>query len=120
MPGILSKGSAPPQAKNGYTGGVPSDGKSGKPARERADKRVLDAGLADSRTRAQALILAGQVVIGDHAVAKPGDLVPADAPVRLKGEPMPYVSRGGSPKQVRRGNDSPRRQVLRISRISWS
>jgi 23S rRNA (cytidine1920-2'-O)/16S rRNA (cytidine1409-2'-O)-methyltransferase len=55
---------------------------------------VVDAGLADSRTRAQALILAGQVVIGDHAVAKPGDLVPADAPVRLKGEPMPWVSRG--------------------------
>jgi 23S rRNA (cytidine1920-2'-O)/16S rRNA (cytidine1409-2'-O)-methyltransferase len=63
--------------------------------RERADKRVVDAGLADSRTRAQALILAGQVVVGDHAVAKPGELVDADAPVRLKGEPMPYVSRGG-------------------------
>jgi 23S rRNA (cytidine1920-2'-O)/16S rRNA (cytidine1409-2'-O)-methyltransferase len=66
-----------------------------KSKRERADKRVVDAGLADSRTRAQALILAGQVVIGDHAVAKPGELVDADAPVRLKGEPMPYVSRGG-------------------------
>jgi 23S rRNA (cytidine1920-2'-O)/16S rRNA (cytidine1409-2'-O)-methyltransferase len=63
--------------------------------RERADKRVVDAGLADSRTRAQALILAGQVVIGDHAVDKPGALVDADAPVRLKGEPMPFVSRGG-------------------------
>jgi 23S rRNA (cytidine1920-2'-O)/16S rRNA (cytidine1409-2'-O)-methyltransferase len=74
---------------------VGADAKGSKPARERADKRVLDAGLADSRTRAQALILAGQVVIGDHAVAKPGDLVPVDAPVRLKGEPMPYVSRGG-------------------------
>jgi 23S rRNA (cytidine1920-2'-O)/16S rRNA (cytidine1409-2'-O)-methyltransferase len=66
-----------------------------RPPRERADKRVVDAGLADSRSRAQALILAGNVVIGDHAVAKPGDLVDADAPVRLKGEPMPYVSRGG-------------------------
>jgi 23S rRNA (cytidine1920-2'-O)/16S rRNA (cytidine1409-2'-O)-methyltransferase len=64
------------------------------PGRERADKRVVDAGLADSRTRAQALILAGQVVVGDHAVAKPGDLVPADAPVRLKGDAMPWVSRG--------------------------
>ncbi len=63
--------------------------------RERADKRVVDAGLAESRTRAQALILAGQVVIGDHAVDKPGALVDADAPVRLKGEPMPFVSRGG-------------------------
>jgi 23S rRNA (cytidine1920-2'-O)/16S rRNA (cytidine1409-2'-O)-methyltransferase len=98
LPGILSKGTAPPQAKNGYTGAVPSDdsgAKGGKPGRERADKRVLDAGLADSRSRAQALIIAGQVVIGDHAVKKPGDLVPADAPVRLKGEPMPWVSRGG-------------------------
>jgi len=63
--------------------------------RERADKRVVDAGLADSRTRAQALILAGQVVIGEHAVEKPGQLVDADAPVRLKGEVLPYVSRGG-------------------------
>ncbi len=66
-----------------------------RPSRERADKRVVDAGLAESRARAQALILAGHVVIGDHAVRKPGDLVDADAPVRLKGEPMPYVSRGG-------------------------
>jgi len=66
-----------------------------RPARERADKRVVDAGLAPTRTRAQALILAGQVVIGDHAVAKPGELVDVEAPIRLKGEPMPYVSRGG-------------------------
>jgi 23S rRNA (cytidine1920-2'-O)/16S rRNA (cytidine1409-2'-O)-methyltransferase len=65
------------------------------PSRERADKRVVDAGLAESRTRAQALILAGQVVIGDHVVDKPGQLVDAQAEVRLKGEPMPYVSRGG-------------------------
>jgi 23S rRNA (cytidine1920-2'-O)/16S rRNA (cytidine1409-2'-O)-methyltransferase len=63
--------------------------------RERADKRVVDLGLAESRTRAQAMILAGQVVIGDHVVAKPGELVDADAEVRLKGAPMPYVSRGG-------------------------
>jgi 23S rRNA (cytidine1920-2'-O)/16S rRNA (cytidine1409-2'-O)-methyltransferase len=63
--------------------------------KERADKRVVDAGLAESRTRAQALILAGQVVIGDHTVEKPGALVDVEAPVRLKGEPMPYVSRGG-------------------------
>jgi 23S rRNA (cytidine1920-2'-O)/16S rRNA (cytidine1409-2'-O)-methyltransferase len=56
---------------------------------------VVDAGLADSRTRAQALILAGQVVIGDHAVEKPGQLVDAEAEVRLKGDPLPYVSRGG-------------------------
>jgi 23S rRNA (cytidine1920-2'-O)/16S rRNA (cytidine1409-2'-O)-methyltransferase len=63
--------------------------------KERADKRVVDAGLAETRSRAQALILAGQIVIGDHAVAKPGQLVDAEAPVRLKGQPLPYVSRGG-------------------------
>jgi 23S rRNA (cytidine1920-2'-O)/16S rRNA (cytidine1409-2'-O)-methyltransferase len=63
--------------------------------RERADKRVVDLGLAESRTRAQAMILAGQVVIGDHVVQKPGEMVAPDADVRLKGEPMPYVSRGG-------------------------
>jgi len=63
--------------------------------RERADKRVVDAGLAESRNRAQALILAGQVVVGDHVVQKPGELVDAAAEVRLKGEPLPYVSRGG-------------------------
>jgi 23S rRNA (cytidine1920-2'-O)/16S rRNA (cytidine1409-2'-O)-methyltransferase len=63
--------------------------------RERADKRVFDLGLAESRSRAQALILAGQVVVGDHVVEKPGELVPLDAEVRLKGEPLPYVSRGG-------------------------
>jgi 23S rRNA (cytidine1920-2'-O)/16S rRNA (cytidine1409-2'-O)-methyltransferase len=63
--------------------------------RERADKRVVDLGLAESRTRAQAMILAGQVVVGDHVVSKPGELVDLDAEVRLKGEPMPFVSRGG-------------------------
>ncbi len=66
-----------------------------KPRRERADKLVFEAGLAESRQRAQALILAGQIVAGDHVVRKPGDLIFADAALRIKGEPMPYVSRGG-------------------------
>ena len=62
----------------------------------RLDKLLVDRGLADSRTRAQALILAGEVVVGDHAVSKPGTLVDAEAPLRLKGGPVnPYVSRGG-------------------------
>jgi len=63
--------------------------------RERVDKRVVDLGLAESRTRAQALIMAGQIVVGDHVVDKPGALVPVDAEVRLKGEVLPFVSRGG-------------------------
>jgi 23S rRNA (cytidine1920-2'-O)/16S rRNA (cytidine1409-2'-O)-methyltransferase len=65
-------------------------------AKVRLDKLLVDRGLCDSRTRAQALILAGEVVVGDHAVTKPGTNVDAEAPVRLKGgELNPYVSRGG-------------------------
>jgi 23S rRNA (cytidine1920-2'-O)/16S rRNA (cytidine1409-2'-O)-methyltransferase len=65
-------------------------------AKVRLDKLLVERGLCDSRTRAQALILAGEVVVGDHAVDKPGTLVDADAPVRLKGSAAnPYVSRGG-------------------------
>lgn len=56
---------------------------------------VVEQGLAETRTRAQALILAGQVVVGDRRVDKPGALVPRDAAIRIKGEVLPYVSRGG-------------------------
>ncbi|HLT37131.1 MAG TPA: TlyA family RNA methyltransferase [Enhygromyxa sp.] len=64
--------------------------------KERLDKLLVDRGLCDSRTRAQALILAGEVVVGEHAVTKPGTSVDVDAPLRLKGGPTnPYVSRGG-------------------------
>lgn len=63
--------------------------------KERLDVLVHERGLADSRTRAQALILAGQVVVDDQRVDKPGTRVPVDAEVRLKGEVLPYVSRGG-------------------------
>lgn len=62
----------------------------------RLDKLLVERGLCDSRTRAQALILAGEVVVGDHAVTKPGTPVDPEAPLRLKGgDPNPYVSRGG-------------------------
>jgi 23S rRNA (cytidine1920-2'-O)/16S rRNA (cytidine1409-2'-O)-methyltransferase len=63
--------------------------------RERADKRLVDLGLAESRTRAQALILAGQVLNGDVPIHKSGELVDADAVLRLRGEPLKFVSRGG-------------------------
>jgi 23S rRNA (cytidine1920-2'-O)/16S rRNA (cytidine1409-2'-O)-methyltransferase len=66
-----------------------------KPKKERLDVLVTERGLAESRTRAQALILAGQVVVGDQRVDKPGSLVATDAEIRLKGEVLPYVSRGG-------------------------
>ncbi len=61
----------------------------------RLDALVTDRGLAESRAKAQALILAGQVVVGEQRVDKPGAQVPEDAEVRLKGEVLPYVSRGG-------------------------
>nr|WP_225937299.1 TlyA family RNA methyltransferase [Myxococcus sp. RHSTA-1-4] len=59
------------------------------------DVLVVERGLAESRTKAQALILAGQVVVDDQRVDKPGTLVPLEAELRLKGEVLPYVSRGG-------------------------
>ncbi|MBZ4417751.1 TlyA family RNA methyltransferase [Myxococcus sp. RHSTA-1-4] len=66
-----------------------------KPRKERLDVLVVERGLAESRTKAQALILAGQVVVDDQRVDKPGTLVPLEAELRLKGEVLPYVSRGG-------------------------
>lgn len=65
-----------------------------RPGRERADKLVHERGLAPSRERARALILAGQVSIGDHRVEKAGDLLPVDAEL-VVATPMPYASRGG-------------------------
>ena len=65
------------------------------PAKERLDKLLVDRGLAGSRERARALILAGQVVVGDHAIDKAGVKVDADLPLRVKGDDIPFVSRGG-------------------------
>jgi 23S rRNA (cytidine1920-2'-O)/16S rRNA (cytidine1409-2'-O)-methyltransferase len=55
----------------------------------------VDRGLVESRTRAQALILAGKVYSGDRRVAKAGDLVAAEAPLSVKGQDHPWASRGG-------------------------
>jgi 23S rRNA (cytidine1920-2'-O)/16S rRNA (cytidine1409-2'-O)-methyltransferase len=63
--------------------------------KERIDKLVVDRGLAPSREKARALIMAGQVVVSDHVTEKAGQMVPVEAEVRLKGEPLPFVSRGG-------------------------
>ena len=65
------------------------------PKKERLDVLLVQAGLAPTRARAQALVLAGQVVVGEARVDKPGTRVAVDAPLRLKGEVLPYVSRGG-------------------------
>jgi 23S rRNA (cytidine1920-2'-O)/16S rRNA (cytidine1409-2'-O)-methyltransferase len=64
-------------------------------ARVRADQLLVAQGLAESRTRAQALILAGKVFVGDRRVVKVGDLVAEDAALSVKGRDHPWVSRGG-------------------------
>ncbi len=59
------------------------------------DWLLVDRGLVASRERARALILAGRVLVNEQKVEKPGTTVPEDAPIRLLGQDLPYVSRGG-------------------------
>ncbi len=66
-----------------------------KPRKERIDVLLVERGMAESRAKAQALVLAGQVVVGEQRVDKPGQQVPVESDIRLKGEVLPYVSRGG-------------------------
>lgn len=61
----------------------------------RADQLLVARGLAESRTRAQALILAGNVFAGDRRVAKAGDQLSEEAELTVKGRDHPWVSRGG-------------------------
>src|ERR1700683_4510079 len=61
----------------------------------RLDKRLVDRGLAASRERAQALILAGKVLVDDQKIEKAGAQVAAEAVIRVLGEDLKYVSRGG-------------------------
>ncbi|HEX6740333.1 MAG TPA: TlyA family RNA methyltransferase [Sphingomicrobium sp.] len=61
----------------------------------RADQLLVRRGLAESRTKAQALIMAGAVFCGERKVAKAGDLLAEDAPLEVRGKDHPWVSRGG-------------------------
>jgi len=63
--------------------------------KQRLDKLMLERGLTISIEKARALIMAGQVVVGDHTVDKAGQQVEINAEIRLRGENLPYVSRGG-------------------------
>jgi 23S rRNA (cytidine1920-2'-O)/16S rRNA (cytidine1409-2'-O)-methyltransferase len=63
--------------------------------KERIDVLLVQRGLAPTRAKAQALVLAGQVIADDARVDKPGTQVSVTAELRLKGEVLPYVSRGG-------------------------
>ena len=62
--------------------------------KSRLDLLLVERGLAETRTQAQALILAGDVFVGEQPAEKPGSLVPGDAPLRLR-QKLRYVSRGG-------------------------
>jgi 23S rRNA (cytidine1920-2'-O)/16S rRNA (cytidine1409-2'-O)-methyltransferase len=64
-------------------------------AKERLDKILVDSGMAVSRERARALIMEGKVCVNGIPVSKAGALINADAKIELKGEDIPYVSRGG-------------------------
>lgn len=66
-----------------------------KTPRKRLDQRIVESGLAESRTRAQALIMAGKVLVDGTPADKPGSKVPATALLSLRGEPLAFVSRGG-------------------------
>ena len=66
-----------------------------KPKKERIDKLLVEKGLVESREKAKALIMAGQIIVDDKRVDKAGEMVPVDGNIRIRGELMPYVSRGG-------------------------
>jgi len=65
---------------------------------ERVDKLLVARGLAESRTKAQAMVMAGVVLVNEQRINKPSDLVAPDAGIRIKGGDDPatrYVGRGG-------------------------
>lgn len=64
-------------------------------AKKRIDQLLVERGLAESRSRAQALVMAGLVLAGTKRIDKPGTSVAEDQPITVKGQDHPYVSRGG-------------------------
>ena len=64
--------------------------------KKRLDILLVDRGFAKSRERAQALILAGEVLVDGKKVTKAGSLVLPDADIEITGKDIPYVSRGGA------------------------
>ncbi|MGQ0662945.1 MAG: TlyA family RNA methyltransferase [Pseudomonadota bacterium] len=69
--------------------------KAGKPPRTRLDVGLVERGLAETRAKAQALILAGKVFAGARRLDKPGLALAADAALEVRGADHPWVSRGG-------------------------
>ena len=66
-----------------------------KLGKQRVDQLLVARGLAESRARAQALIIAGHVFSGETKLAKPGQVLAEDAPLEVRGRDHPWVSRGG-------------------------
>ncbi|MEB3415529.1 TlyA family RNA methyltransferase [Alteriqipengyuania sp. WL0013] len=64
-------------------------------AKQRVDQALVERGLVESRTRAQALVMAGLVFSGETKIAKPGQQLAVDAPLEVRGRDHPWVSRGG-------------------------
>ncbi len=63
--------------------------------KQRVDQALVDRGLAESRAKAQALVMAGLVFSETRRIDKPGQQVKPDTPLTVKGQPHPWVSRGG-------------------------
>ena len=68
---------------------------SNRPKKIRLDQALVERGLAESRAKAQAVILAGQVFSGEQRLDKPGTAIAGDRALELRGQPHPWVSRGG-------------------------
>ncbi|MDF9295582.1 TlyA family RNA methyltransferase [Geobacillus stearothermophilus] len=66
-----------------------------KGKKERLDVLLVERGLAETREKAKRAIMAGLVYSNDIRLDKPGEKVPTDVPLEVKGNPLPYVSRGG-------------------------
>jgi 23S rRNA (cytidine1920-2'-O)/16S rRNA (cytidine1409-2'-O)-methyltransferase len=64
-------------------------------AKQRVDQMLVDRGLVESRSRAQALVMAGLVFSGETKIAKPGQQLAEDAALDVRGRDHPWVSRGG-------------------------
>lgn len=67
----------------------------GRGEKTRLDKLLVEQGIAMTRERAQAMILAGRILVNEQKIDKPGSAILADATIRVLGEDPKYVSRGG-------------------------
>ncbi len=67
----------------------------GREEKTRLDKLLVEQGIAATRERAQAMILAGRILVNEQKIDKPGSSIPIDSRIRILGEDPKYVSRGG-------------------------